>query len=218
MEPSLFLLAPRKLPRQARAQATFSAIVDACGQLLTAGPYEALTTNCISERAGVSIGTLYEYFPNRESIVAALTAQSCSRLVARMTMAVEETVGLGDFAGVEHLLRAGVEALGAPENAFKALLREAPFVVGLPVFKQARLALDALSQQIREGAVGQIDLPSPQVDAWLISQMLFPTMAEIAFLDICPAERSLHIHELARLTYRMAMGCEAEEARHPAAC
>ena len=77
IEPALAMLEPRKAPRQARARATVAAIIDACAQLLAAGPYDALTTNSISERAGVSVGTLYEYFPNRESIVAALTANSC---------------------------------------------------------------------------------------------------------------------------------------------
>ena len=51
-----FQLEPRKLPRQARSRATFNAIVDACGQVLSSGSYDALTTNSISERAGVSIG------------------------------------------------------------------------------------------------------------------------------------------------------------------
>ena len=72
IEPGLAILEPRKRPRQAQAQATVAAIVDACAQLLASGGYDALTTNAISERAGVSVGTLYEYFPNREAIVGAL--------------------------------------------------------------------------------------------------------------------------------------------------
>jgi AcrR family transcriptional regulator len=130
--------APRKLPRQARSQATFTAIVDACSRVLANSSYEALTTNRISERAGVSIGTLYEYFPNREAIVAALVDAACRRLVARMERAVEEASRLPRFEGVEHLLTSGVETLAAPENGLTLLLRDAPFVSQLPAFREMR--------------------------------------------------------------------------------
>lgn len=204
-------LEPRKLPRQARARATFDAIVDACGQVLATGPYDALTTNCISERAGVSIGTLYEYFPNRESIVAALAANSCARLVARMEQAILETAGMGQLEGAEHLLMAGVTALGSRENAFKVMLREAPFVTTLPAMTQARAALTGLCQAIRACSADRLNLPEPEADTWLISQMLFNAMLEIAFLDSDEAERRLLCHELAIMTCRMALGHDVTE-------
>ena len=209
IEPALALLEPRKAPRQARARATVAAIVDACAQLMAAGPYDALTTNSIAERAGVSVGTLYEYFPNRESIVAALTANSCRRLVERMTEAVAEVTRMTEFQAVEYLLTAGVEVLGAPQNVFRVLLREAPFVLRLPVFHEARATLDLLSQDIRVKAGKRISLPAPRADAWLISQMLFNAMLEIAFLESEPAERQHLVRELARLTFRMATGRDA---------
>jgi AcrR family transcriptional regulator len=205
-------LEPRKLPRQARARATFDAIVAACGQVLASGPYDALTTNGISERAGVSIGTLYEYFPNRESIVAALAANSCARLVARMEEAIQETIGMGQLEGAEHLLMAGVEALGSRENAFKVMLRGAPFVTTLPAMTEARGALTGLCQAIRTCSQDTLSLPSPEADTWLISQMLFNAMLEIAFLDAGDAERRLLCHELAIMTCRMALGHDVAEA------
>jgi AcrR family transcriptional regulator len=61
----------RKRPLQARAQATFDAILDAAAELLTRES-AAETTNRIAERAGVSIGTLYQYFADKDAIVAAM--------------------------------------------------------------------------------------------------------------------------------------------------
>jgi AcrR family transcriptional regulator len=52
---------------------TWNAILDAAAQVLLAKGYERATTDRIAERAGVSIGSVYEYFPNKESIFAALT-------------------------------------------------------------------------------------------------------------------------------------------------
>lgn len=63
---------PRKIPRQARSLATVEVILDATALLLVNEGYEQATTNRIAERAGVSIGSLYQYFPNREAVVAAL--------------------------------------------------------------------------------------------------------------------------------------------------
>jgi AcrR family transcriptional regulator len=64
---------PRKTPVQARAKVTWNAILDAAAQVLLARGYEKATTDRIAERAGVSVGSVYEYFPNKESIFAALT-------------------------------------------------------------------------------------------------------------------------------------------------
>ena len=65
-------LTPRKEPRQQRARATVEAIVIAGEQLTREGGIEAWTTNHVAERAGVSIGSLYQYFPSKESLVVAL--------------------------------------------------------------------------------------------------------------------------------------------------
>jgi AcrR family transcriptional regulator len=65
-------LAARKRPTQARAQQTVEAILEAAIDLFAAQGRERTTTNRIAERAGVSIGSLYQYFPGKEAILAAL--------------------------------------------------------------------------------------------------------------------------------------------------
>ncbi|MCY3811062.1 MAG: TetR/AcrR family transcriptional regulator [Gammaproteobacteria bacterium] len=62
----------RKRPKQSRAKATVTAILDAAARILTESGYAAASTNRIAERAGVSIGSLYEYFPGKEAIFAEL--------------------------------------------------------------------------------------------------------------------------------------------------
>lgn len=61
---------PRKKPSQRRAVATVDAILEATARVLVARGYAGLTTNHVAERAGVSVGTLYEYFPGKEALVA----------------------------------------------------------------------------------------------------------------------------------------------------
>ncbi len=63
---------PRKQPTQARARRTWNAVLDGAAQVLIAQGYERATTDRIAERTGVSVGTIYEYFPNKDAIFAAL--------------------------------------------------------------------------------------------------------------------------------------------------
>jgi AcrR family transcriptional regulator len=65
-------LNPRKLPRQARSRALVDAILDAAARILEEQGREALNTNLVADNAGVSIGSLYQYFPNRDAIIAAV--------------------------------------------------------------------------------------------------------------------------------------------------
>lgn len=73
---------PRKQGRQARARATEEAIIEAAARFLERDRLESMTTNKIAERAGVSIGSLYQYFPNKEAILAALIRRERALLLA----------------------------------------------------------------------------------------------------------------------------------------
>jgi len=65
-------LAPRRRPRQARSRATTDAILTAAARVLAARGYARTTTNHVAAEAGVSIGSLYEYFPSKDALVVAL--------------------------------------------------------------------------------------------------------------------------------------------------
>lgn len=61
-----------KIPVQKRSKETVASIVESCSRLLVQAPYHAITTDKIAEMAGVSIGSLYQFFANKEAIVAAV--------------------------------------------------------------------------------------------------------------------------------------------------
>ena len=65
-------LLPRKSPRQTRSKALVTAILDATAQVLVERGYAGTNTNLIAARAGVSIGSVYQYFPNKDALIAAL--------------------------------------------------------------------------------------------------------------------------------------------------
>lgn len=73
---------PRKQPRQARSKAMVATILEAAVRILIKGGYEAATTIAIAEKAGISVGSLYQYFPNKESIVATLVEDHARQIIA----------------------------------------------------------------------------------------------------------------------------------------
>jgi AcrR family transcriptional regulator len=75
-------LAPRKVAQQARAKATVRAILDATSRLLVERGYHAISTNLVARVAGVSIGSLYQYFPSKESLITALADEHLAALQA----------------------------------------------------------------------------------------------------------------------------------------
>jgi len=109
----------RRSPRQARAEATVEAIFDATFQLLEAGGPERLTTNHIAQRAGVSIGTLYQYFGGKQQILAAMAQRRAEAARGRIAQTVIAAPHLGSVRPIVQALMATFE--GSPETR-KALL------------------------------------------------------------------------------------------------
>ncbi len=84
-KPSQLALEPRKSPVQARSAASVEAILEATVQVLLSVGKERLTTTRVASRAGVSVGTLYQYFPNKSALLQA----ALRRHLAEMADAVE---------------------------------------------------------------------------------------------------------------------------------
>ena len=74
-------LSPRKRPRQQRSIATVGAIVEAAARVFSERGYAGGSTNRIAQTAGVSIGSLYEYFPNKDSILVAVAERHVGRMI-----------------------------------------------------------------------------------------------------------------------------------------
>lgn len=109
----------RRNPRQMRAEATVDAILDASFQLLEAEGVEGLTTNHIAARAGVSIGTLYQYFANKQDILAALA----QRRAASVRDAIAETIIREPHIGsVRQIVRALMHGFEGSPRTREALL------------------------------------------------------------------------------------------------
>lgn len=83
----------RKEPRQGRAKATVAAILEATAQVLVAEGYARMNTTKIALRAGVSVGTLYQYFADKDALVRCLMEHHTARMFDAMQQAASASVG-----------------------------------------------------------------------------------------------------------------------------
>jgi AcrR family transcriptional regulator len=101
-------ITPRKQPRQPRAAATMAAVVEASARILEEGGLGAFNTNAVAARAGVSIGSLYQYFPGKDAILANLVRREAEAFDAALTEAVAQTGELGTSSAVALLAQVAV--------------------------------------------------------------------------------------------------------------
>ncbi len=167
---------PRKTPVQARAEVTVEAICEATIQVLLSHGADRLTTTRVADRAGVSVGTLYQYYPNKRSLlyavmeahldrvataVEAACGQSCHKPLAEMIKQVVEVfvdVKM-DRADISVALYRVAADIGGPElvkragqrmrKAVEAMLHTAPDTKTAPDTLAIDTMLAAMSGTMR---------------------------------------------------------------------
>lgn len=102
--------APRKAPRQSRSQMTVNAILDATAHIFIANGYAKTNTNIIAEHAGVSIGSLYQYFPNKDALIEALHQRHVERMQKVVRQAMKEPIDFKNRNSLFSLIAAIVKA------------------------------------------------------------------------------------------------------------
>jgi AcrR family transcriptional regulator len=111
----------RRRPRQSRSRATWEAIVEAAVQILERRGSEGLNTNRIAERAGVSVGSVYQYFPDKHAILAAAARREMEQLGGRQKALLEALIAtleaLGRFGGGATPAAQRVARSGRPARA-----------------------------------------------------------------------------------------------------
>jgi len=118
----------RRRPRQARARDTVQVIVEATARILQREGRAALNTNYIAQCAGISVGTLYQYFPNKEAILVAMARNELAIDEASVIQALTEPPQDGESDLVRRAIRVLIRAYSrrreARRIAFETLISE----------------------------------------------------------------------------------------------
>ena len=147
---------PRKQPRQERSKITVDAILTATARILTEEGYEKASTNRIAEVAGVSIGSLYQYFPNKESLVAELLKKHSNDMVEIMESKLNSLTDVPLEIAVPELVKAAIAAHAINPKLHRVLNEEVPRIghikevskTGEQITKMLRVYLETWRDQI----------------------------------------------------------------------
>jgi AcrR family transcriptional regulator len=123
---------PRKAPRQDRAHATVDAILSATARLLVKEGYDRASTNRIAAAAGVSVGSLYQYFPSKEALVAALIERHSMKMIGYLQeRAANHPPNAPLRAIVRDVVHAMVDAHRVDPKLHRVLMEQVPRIGAL---------------------------------------------------------------------------------------
>lgn len=114
---------PRKTPRQARSAATVDAISKAAIQVLLAEGGHRLTTTRVAERAGVSVGTMYQYFPHKQALLYSVVQRHMTEYVEAFEAACLQHRSQSIAAMTEGIVNAFVDSKIRQPDVSRALYR-----------------------------------------------------------------------------------------------
>ncbi len=145
---TLTALEPRKTPVQARAAVTVEAICEATIQVLLSHGAERLTTTRVSDRAGVSVGTLYQYYPNKRSLLHAVMEEHLDKVASAVESACEQACRKPVAEMIKQVVEVFVDAKMDRADISVALYKVAADVGGPELVKRAgqrmRKAVEAM--------------------------------------------------------------------------
>ena len=173
-------LTPKKLPRQARARASVEAMLDACTRLLVDEGYEAVSTNRVAEVAGVSIGSLYEYFPHKQSLVAAALARAMRELLVEVGESMRTALALPNqpHDGIDHWMHAMVASLEKREDLLRVSLREVPFFWNIPETREFSRTLQQFAKEGQYKSQRVIHFADPEASTYLLMNMTWAAVLQ----------------------------------------
>lgn len=117
---------PRKNASQARSRATVDALIEATARILVREGFEKASTNRIAEIAGVSVGSLYQYFPSKEALVAAVIDRHNGEIMTIVRAAFVEVADMPIETAVRKLVTVAIEAHHINPKLHRVLAEQIP--------------------------------------------------------------------------------------------
>ncbi|MCP9620544.1 TetR/AcrR family transcriptional regulator [Nocardia otitidiscaviarum] len=190
---------PRKTPRQERSRAMVRRIVDAGEAVLVQHGYDGASTNRIAATAGISPGSLYQYFPDKDAIVSAVIERYTAAVADRVRAHVVSQLATPPEVGVPEAITVLLDALGDHPELLRAVVEQTPRLT-------SGTAVVAFEQQIGELARVALTLRREQVPAdvdfdaaaWLLVRAVEHLTVRYV-LDRPPIPRAVFLTEITRL-------------------
>jgi len=154
---------PRKAASQERSRATVAALVEATARILVSEGFDKASTNRIAEVAGVSVGSLYQYFPSKEALVVAVVERHNREIMQVVRGVLAEVAALPVEKAIRRLVAMAIEAHRVDPELHRVLSEQIPRTERLENVETANRQAQALFRAYLESrrdeiAVTDLDL------------------------------------------------------------
>jgi AcrR family transcriptional regulator len=152
---------PRKNAAQQRSRATVDALVEATARILVKEGFDKASTNRIAEKAGVSVGSLYQYYPSKEALVAAVIDRHNRELMRIVRGALADVASLPIEQAVRRIVNVAIEAHRVDPRLHRVLAEQIPRtgrLADVEVFSRENFALFRTYLESHRDELGVADL------------------------------------------------------------
>lgn len=167
-------ISSRKQPKQARSNELVAAVLEAAVQVLAQEGAQRFTTARVAEKAGVSVGSLYQYFPNKAAILFRLQSDEW-RATTTMLCSILQDAALPPPARLRRLTHAFVRSECEEAAVRVALDDAAPLYRDAPEAREARAAGEGVMLRFMEEALPQV----PEVRRRLAADLIANTLGAV---------------------------------------
>jgi AcrR family transcriptional regulator len=159
---------PRKQPRQDRSRTTVETILEATARLLVRKGFDHLTTNAVAEAAGVSVGSLYQYFPNKEALVAALLERHIEERTAATFAELERVASLPIDKAARAVIELTLRAHSVEPELHRVLIEQVPRVGRLARLRELEASTHAVVRGLLVARRAELDIADPELAAFVL--------------------------------------------------
>jgi AcrR family transcriptional regulator len=159
---------PRKRPRQERSRATVDTILGAVARVLVQHGFDGLTTNAVAEAAGVSIGSLYQYFPNKEALVAALVERHIEDRKNATFAELARVALLPIHEAVRGVIELTIRAHNVDPKLHRVMIEQVPRVGRMARLQELEEMGHGIVVALLTARRHEIDVTDPDLAAWVL--------------------------------------------------
>lgn len=190
----------RKVPQQERSRRLVAQMIDATGQLLMESGYDSVTTNRVAELAGVSPGSLYQYFSDKDSLIDALVETRSVALGEKMSRLLIDRLARSGPELVREVFDLLIDVLTSDAALVRVIFEELP----ARNHRERREGFERRIADILAAYLAGRGLIGPDRDLRTVSWILTTTLGSLAVryvLDRPDLERDTFIDEVVRLCW-----------------
>src|SRR3954468_2752291 len=158
---------PRKAPKQQRSKETVDVILAATARVLVKEGFDRASTNKIADAAGVSIGSLYQYFPTKEALVAAVIRRHMGEMMDVLRASLVRVAALPLTEAARELVRVFIEAHRIEPKLHRVLVEQIPRIGSLEEIESIDDEACALVRAYLEAHVDEVKVRDIDLATWV---------------------------------------------------